>query len=393
MNESHGNRAKAAENAKAIMKTLLPAAICVLSVTVTYYYKLDIVQWLLLTFAVAGALAYSVYAKIMSHKTAGAVTVFYISMSVVFLFYLYPASYIAQSGTVLNNNWFEALNWINANTPECSTVATYWDPGHFIRAIGNRTVVFDGGSQNHLFQLMANESRADGLAVENYDNGISHIVEYKNGIRTTGRIQDISTTLMTSNESLALNILKDYRKPGCKDIYYIASADLMGKSVWWTYFATWSPNKKGTCNGGGITDPKGDCYSYNVLQLSGASPNGNSIIYTYNAGNNQAFLLNYDTQQDRMQAFISQNNNLFKVKETFFFQKDGSGVIYTAPDAEVSGMAWVDGSRNLIIYMPPQIQDSVFTKLMLFNGAGLKNFELVNDWGSEVKLYKVKIDE
>ncbi|MBS3054184.1 MAG: hypothetical protein J4431_01455 [Candidatus Aenigmarchaeota archaeon] len=385
MKEEHKNRIEAAAKAAA------PAAIGLSAAAVMYLIRPDIFQWLLLTIAISGALAGMTLIKFMDKKSAGAVGVFFISMSLIFLFYIYPSGYIAQSGTVLNDNWFEALNWINANTPECSTVATYWDPGHFIRAIGNRTVVFDGGSQNHLFQI--NESGPDGLKIEQYDNGISHMVEYKGGIRTTARIQDISTTLMTSNESLAVDILKDYRKPGCDDIYYIASADLLGKSVWWTYFATWAPNKEGKCNAGGISDPKGDCYSYSVMPLSNAAPNGDSIIYTYSAGNNQAFLVNYDTVQDRMQAFLSQNNNLFRVKQTFFVDKNGNGVIYTAPEAEIAGIVWVDSGRNVIIYMQPELQDAMFTRLMLYNGAGLEHFELVKDWGSEVKLYRVKIDE
>jgi hypothetical protein len=30
--------------------------------------------------------------------------------------------------------------------------------------------------------------------------------------------------------------------------------------------------------------------------------------------------------------------------------------------------------------------------MFLFNGQGLQNFEYVNNWGGEVKLYKVKFD-
>ncbi|MBI4019205.1 MAG: hypothetical protein HY364_03030 [Candidatus Aenigmarchaeota archaeon] len=377
--------------AQVIVKATAPFAICLIIVVVMRYFNLDMFQWLLLGIAIAGVSAGLMSLKLMDRKVAGATGVFFISVSLIFLFYIYPSGYIAQSGTVLNDNWFEALKWINENTPECSTVATYWDPGHFIRAIGNRTVVFDGGSQNHLFQI--NESGPDGLTIENYDNGITHLVQHKNGIRTTARIQDISTTLMTSNESLAVDILKDYRKSGCDEIYYIASADLMSKSAWWTYFATWAPNKNGNCRVGGITEPKGDCYSYSLLSLSGATPNGESIIYTYSAGQNQAFLLNYDPQQDRLQAYLSENNNLFRIKQTFYFTKDGSGVLYTVPDAEVPGTVWADTTRNIIIYMPPQIENAVYTKLMLYNGVGLEKFEFVKDWGSEIKLYKVKIEE
>jgi len=41
--------------------------------------------------------------------------------------------------------------------------------------------------------------------------------------------------------------------------------------------------------------------------------------------------------------------------------------------------------------MPPELVDALFTRMFFFDGAGLKNFELVHNWGGEVKLFRVKI--
>ncbi|MBI3190912.1 hypothetical protein HYZ41_04395, partial [archaeon] len=75
----------------------------------------------------------------------------FIIMIIIFL--LFVNSYYLESlkisecaGTVLSDNWWQALNWIKNNTKECAVVATYWDPGHFITGIARRPVVFDGAS-------------------------------------------------------------------------------------------------------------------------------------------------------------------------------------------------------------------------------------------------------
>lgn len=335
--------------------------------------------------------AYVLHAKkIMTKHDAYALAAIAVALTVTFTFYIGPAILVASSApTVLDDNWYDALNWMRNNTASCATIATYWDPGHFIRAIGHRTVVFDGGSQNHLLKT-EDDSGKTGLESTPYDSGITRVINYGDGVRETARIQDIAASMMTANESLAVQILGDYRKPGCNETYFLASSDLIGKSVWWTYFATWSPEKKGTCTAAGVTEPKGDCYQYSMLQLSGATPNGNSILYSYAVGANQAFIVNYDTEADGMQAFFSENNNLHPVKSVFYFDRGGSGLMANANNAEIDGMLWVEPDKQAVIYMPAQLSDSMFTRLFFFNGAGLQHFELVNQWGGEVKLFKIK---
>lgn len=299
---------------------------------------------------------------------------FYISS-----FYLSPSTDVARGqGTVLSDNWFNALNWIKNNTPECAVVATYWDPGHFIRSIAERPVVFDGATQGAIRTVPAPDHE-DGLVVVPYDNGIKHIINYKDGNATTSRINDIAISLMTSNESLALELLEKYRIPGCNSMYYIASSDLIGKSVWWTYFSTWDP-----------TVTKGTPYSYQIMNLRSARPlpGQNAIAYTYPVSQSQAFML--IVSNSTVKAYFQQaNQQPIPVQGLIFNLPGGNAVFSRDPNAEFPGTLLVQGDRQVAIYMPEQIQDSMFTRMFLFNGAGLKNFQLVDDWGGEVKLFKV----
>jgi dolichyl-diphosphooligosaccharide---protein glycosyltransferase len=66
-----------------------------------------------------------------------------------------PADYgvtISNGGTVFSHtvisDWFEALNWINSNTPTNSVIISWWDYGYWVNVMGNRTVVADNATLN-----------------------------------------------------------------------------------------------------------------------------------------------------------------------------------------------------------------------------------------------------
>ena len=338
----------------------------------------------LIAFALVIVLSIGLFAtKNLPKREITLIVVLFFIFAFVYYMYYTPALFIAKnSGTVLSDNWFEGLNWIKNNTNECDVVATYWDPGHFITGIARRPVVFDGASQGNLFTRTWNYNQ-EGVFVDKYDNNINHIVLYKGGNKTTARIQDISTTLLTSNETLAVSILKEYRKPGC-DMYYIASSDLIGKSHWWTYFSTWNP-----------VDKKGTPYNYIPIQLGSAKPDikQNAVIYTYPFSQTDSFVI-YQINNSLI-VFLQQQGTAepLKVSKYVYFTSDGVGRVFTQNDAKVEGTVWIEPGNRAILFIPPQLEDAMFTRMFLYNGLGLNNFDYVNNWGGEVKLFKVNFND
>ncbi len=61
-------------------------------------------------------------------------------------------------------------------------------------------------------------------------------------------------------------------------------------------------------------------------------------------------------------------------------------------DATVPGTLWVDPSMKLVIYMPEQIENSMFTRMFFYDGEGLEYFEpaYINP---QVKLFKFNIEK
>ena len=284
---------------------------------------------------------------------------------------------------VLSSNWWQALHWIRDNTPQCAVIATYWDPGHFITGIAERPVVFDGASQNakRVWEeqgILTREEIRDIVAHDKFE--FTYDYERNVTIITTARIQDIAITLFTDNETQAIKILKRYLMPNCNNtMYYIASADLIGKSQWWTYFATWSKETH-----------SGTKYFYYPLSLSRSQLLQEGIAYIYPLSRDASFIV-YE-RNNTLDIYYQAGTKLTKV-EHFFYFFNNSGYEKTYSDAELKGMAWLSPDKTWLVYMPRELERALFTRMFLFNGMGLKHFELVGNFGGEVKLYKVKFND
>ena len=302
-----------------------------------------------------------------------------------------PAVSISSTaGAVLSGNWWEALNWIKNNTQECAVVATYWDPGHFITGIAKRPVVFDGASQNAVWSTtgpagLSQEEIREIAATEKFQARNTTANGEQKTVIETARIQDIATTLFTDNETFAAEILEKYKKPGCSEMYYLATSDLIAKSFWWTYFSTWNPVDKGCAT------------PMSHFQLAGSprpSASGGTT-YTYAGGlpagcNNQVpgSIIVVD-QGGELSAFVSVNNQLLRPEQFFYFTQT-QGLLRTAADPQIDGLIWLSPERQTAIFVPPEIKDSMFTRMFFFNGQGLERFEFVNSWGGEVKLFRIR---
>jgi dolichyl-diphosphooligosaccharide--protein glycosyltransferase len=166
-------------------------------------------------------------------------------------------------------------------------------------------------------------------------------------------------------------------------MYYIASADLIYKSTWWTYFSTWNP-----------VDKKGTPYVYSSIPLGSARPDvrQGAIIYTYPVDQQQAFTL-YVTNET-IALFLQQPGNAepIRVEKFVIFDNQGNGQLITQENPGIQGTAFIEPGNQALLYIQPELENALFTRMFLYNGNGLEKFELVNSWGGEVKLYKVKFD-
>jgi hypothetical protein len=192
----------------------------------------------------------------------------------------------------------------------------------------------------------------------------------------------------TSSEEEALTILRKYvslsprqcqdvknkfgnivPKESCQpvsEIYLIASADLIGKFYWMSYFGT------------------GSGRNFFQLPFSGFDQSG---LPTYGG------IVTLAQKDDKLIGIMNLPQQGLRntiIREIVYFQQGVERHLdFVNVTNTIDGLLWVDPSFRLVIFMEPSIRDSLFTKMFFWNGEGLKNFEL-NFVNSEVRIFKVK---
>jgi len=114
---------------------------------------------------------------------------------------------------IYNDTWDEAMRFLKNETPPDAIVDTWWSPGHFIKAMAQRRVVFDGASissRQSYWLARALMAANEPLALQNLrllNNGGAKTVDLLRevGLRDSGSAQLIET-LMTLPQTEALDL-------------------------------------------------------------------------------------------------------------------------------------------------------------------------------------------
>lgn len=260
------------------------------------------------------------------------------------------------SGDLLDGNWNQAYTWLKDNTAKDSVVGSWWDPGHDIANYAKRRNIADGA---HC---------PDGACTPGLNTRITHL----------GKI------FCTTNEDEAFTLLTKYRGDA-SEMYWIASDDLVGKFRWLQYFGC-------ACDGTGqyTKDGQQKCPLYSQLpaQNAGYDQQGNIGIYYYAGG---PILVK---QNDRWVAAYRDGNNTFIFKKQVIFSDAGVPQVfdYTGQNNTLpsGGTVWVHPSKGYMVYIPPQLESALFTRMFFYQEPETKHFELAYNSGN-IKIYKAKL--
>jgi hypothetical protein len=164
-----------------------------------------------------------------------------------------------QQAPGLNDAWWNTMTVLREQTPPDTIVTSWWDFGHWFRNIGNRSVTFDGGSQNpepgHWVgkTLLTNdEDQALGiLRMLNCGQNTAFDIAYKTlDVVPAKRLIDeltlldrdaaqerlAKTTLSAADQALVLE--NTHCTP--QHQVFITSGDMIGKAGVWGHFGSWS---------------------------------------------------------------------------------------------------------------------------------------------------------
>jgi asparagine N-glycosylation enzyme membrane subunit Stt3 len=274
-------------------------------------------------------------------------------------------------GPDINSNWDSAWEFLRTKTPELSLVGTWWDPGHMITGLAEKRVIADGAHCPNTCMYTIND-----------------------------RIVDLGLIMATTDENESLNLIRKYQGDSPK-VYWIVSDDLIGKYQWLQYFGTGCDAR---------TDSK--CPLYMQLGEDSQSRlydnNGNIALLTYPLGS-QAKIMVYNSPSVPIPIYV-QGINAALFDETIYyngtqpvsvkFTQNETNALLTAlkslesqlnvrfTNQSIPMTVWIPNHFSYIVAIPPNLRDTVFTKMFMLEGQGLEHFKQVfrND---QVKIYEV----
>ena len=348
----------------------------------------------------------------------------------------------------MNDAWYNSLNKINQQSNKDAIINSWWDFGHWFKAIGQRRVTFDGASQglpaaHWIGKVLTtnNEKEARGI-LQMLDCGANRAYEYldnitNNSLKSIKIIDEIVPLSKTEAEKELLkqftqkqvNQIINYSKCDAPEDYFITSQDMVGKAPVWAHFGLWNFTKaqimdyKNKLNKNEFenkliamkyTQKDAEQTYYNLGIMSNEeekaawiSPwprfytgvqqcpvKNNTITCIMGFQNNKvAFNINANTKE-----FIPFNNQKI-YPEMLTYNKGNSTIISKKiGDAEKT----IPLALNLIeqngkyygFLCDRQLTNSVFTRLFFYQGISLKQFNLFSYQqdlsGNKIFVWKVK---
>jgi dolichyl-phosphooligosaccharide-protein glycotransferase len=328
----------------------------------------------------------------------------------------------------MNDAWYDALTKIKEESPENAIINSWWDFGHWFKAIGDRAVTFDGASQNTppahwIGKTLLTSNEAEAIAILRMldcgsNDAYNILLEKTEDPITTKRIID---EIIIKDENEARTILSDYtdnpdeilEKTHCNppENYFITSEDMVSKAGVWGHFGSWD-FERAFAYDTIKSNSKEDAIS-NLIEIGYSQEEAESTFRQLNGLDEQqanAWIAPYpsyagsgqcQTQNETIyctnglvitkdnEAFVQTNSgqaklNSFRIDNEIFKGENGTD--------EISA-AYISDSQTSILMQSPLLE-SMFTELYYYQGKYVENFELFDHQqgidGFDIYTWKVK---
>lgn len=324
----------------------------------------------------------------------------------------------SQSVGSTNDDMYNTLTWIKANTPQDTVLASWWDYGHLFTQVADRQVVFDGGSQNNMraywignalqtsnedlsagiLRMLANSGEEASNTLDLYTHNTTKTVEVLNKILPMDRNQaNAELTGPVGLSQQEANAVLDKTHPAkTKPIDLILSSDMLTKAAWWSYFGTWNFQNQTSTH-----------YSYYPANVQAEQINGktfilgldNGVVGVSSSNSNEtqgvpmlfAYVdqsklnksLNMSTVQDkeRMEKELTDGtgNELLKPHKLIYIENNQLSERIVNNNSNMSLIVYNNGGGSYFtVLYDSYLDNAVFTKLYLESGMNSTRFNLTH---------------
>ncbi|MFA6280985.1 MAG: STT3 domain-containing protein [Candidatus Omnitrophota bacterium] len=384
--------------------------------------------------------------KHIRHKLNKKPIIFFISLSVFFVFILWTGKTMLNSARaeavsiypIVNDSWYKALVYIDKNTPKNSIVNTWWDYGNFLKTVSGRRVVFDPQSQHTnsaywMSQVILAQDEAKALNIlRMLDNSSNTLFdEMQKEIKDNFECISLLNKILASNETEAKTILDKQsisktlknkiietvfsKKPA--PAYFFVDKSMIYKMSNISFLGNWDFSRLYMMRNRNLPkeqiienlekmfslskDQATNVYTEVILSttedesnealsrrysfpffIDKAKEEGNFIYF-----NNGVILNTFD----RTARILSMDGGYLKFKNVFIFDNNKLN-FYECKDTDYNSSIFFLKSKNgwQAIGLSKELAHSLFVKLYFLNGEGSKYFEpFYSDSNGEIYIYKI----
>lgn len=350
-----------------------------------------------------------------------------------------------QQMPLINDQWYDALKKIDNEAAPDAIVNSWWDFGHWFKAIANRAVTFDGGSQDTaqahwIGKVLLTSDEEEAVAIlrmldcggnSAYDLIYNATNDSYKSVKLTKEIimqtkEEAVQTLETANlsEEQAQKVVT-YTHCNPPEDYFITSQDMVGKAGVWAHFGSWDFDKAFVVN---AKDTLSEQDALQKIQEElGISADEAKMLYEEAQANDPnnwiapwpgyvsmptdcwqqetvlscsaGIIVNLTNGDTRMQT----SDGAKHPKYLYSITPDGSMMLtdfsnysdaLISPDGRSYSAALIPKGTGFTAFaMDTDLLQSMFTRMFFFNGQGLRCFDLFDQQttvtGDKVMVWKV----
>lgn len=312
----------------------------------------------------------------------------------------------------MNDAWYSALTKIKEETPENAIINSWWDFGHWFKAIADRAVTFDGASQNRpqahwIGKVLLTNNEEEAVAILRMldcggNNAYNLLLEETNNPMKTKIVIDEALLL---DKNSAKNLLSEYvdnpdeilNNMFCNppEDYFITSEDMVSKSGVWAHFGSWNFERASAYN---IVKSNTKEKAIILLkeELNYSESEAESIYRQLNGLNEREANVwiapypsysNFGNCQTQNNTILCSNGAKIDLNSNKAYVNTDTGEVeikqyrdnkktYTSENgSEEISIAYMPDQQAAIL-MSPELLESIFTELFFYEGKELNNFEL-----------------
>ncbi len=344
----------------------------------------------------------------------------------------------------MNDAWWSSLTNIKISSNENAIITSWWDFGHWFQYVADRSVTFDGASQDKpqahwVGKLLQTSNEKESVAIlRMIDCGGNNAYKYlnkelNNDLQSIKIIKEI--ILMKKQEAInylnnksisqsTIDLVIENSHCTPPEAFVIASEDMIGKSGVWGHFGTWNFEKasmiqkvKGKSESEGITilkeefglDEEKALQYYDEIRTEDANrwispwPGYVSNLNTCQKVNDETFQcvntlngnqipLIFNTTSK--ETYVLQGDEKIHISSSVYMNENGSNEIkYNDSKIGVSALIIPIGNTYKMMFTDPLLVNGMFTRMFFTQGHGLKCFNLFDEQtqitGGKIYVYSV----